>query len=236
MMVVAAAAMVVATSCRLDANVDVSTATDGSGTVVVRAFADAELVGRAPSAFASFATEDARAAGWQTDGVTETADGGRAITLKKSFGTPEEGSVVLAELSGPGGPFLSLQLVQVRKFGDTRTTLTGTGSLESVAALGDDSLVALLGGKQPLADQFTGKLADQVSIKLRLTAPGDATTPEEFEVPLDTATPSEFTLQFVAQDLRAQAARRNAWIAFGTAALMVAGFVALALRWRQKRH
>jgi hypothetical protein len=228
--------MVMLTGCRVDTKVDVSAKPDGSGVVTVTATADADLVRRSPNSIIEFTTTDAVAAGWVTEGIQKPADGTRVIVLSKPFGTPEEADRILAELSGPAGPFSALHLEQSRKFGDVRTTLTGSAGLEGgVGALSDSAITQLLGGQQPLAS-LKGPLADQFSVTLTVSFPGTAQTPTEVNVPIDTGKPAAIDMRARALDLRAQAARRNSWIAFGLAVIVVAVFATLAWRWREKRR
>jgi hypothetical protein len=228
--------VVVAAGCRLDTKVDVAANPDGSGAVSVTATADADLVRRAPNAIIEFSTADAQAAGWETVGVQKPADGTRVITLTKRFGTPEEADKVLAELSGASGPFSALHLTQKRSFGDIKTSLTGNASLEGgVGALSDSAIVALLGGQQPLAT-VTGALGEQFSITLTTSFPGTALTTTELKVPIDTGAPVAIDMRARALDLRAQAARRNSWIAFGLAAATVITFLTIMWRRRERRR
>jgi hypothetical protein len=221
------------TGCRLDTRVEVQANRDGSGVVTVTATADADLVKRSPNAIIEFTTTDAQAAGWTTDGVQKPADGTRVLVLKKPFGTPDEADRILAELSGPAGPFTNLHLTQSRKFGDIRTTLTGTAGLENVDGLSDSAITELLGGKKPLAS-ITGPLADQFSITLHVTFPGRANN-NEVVVPIGKSA-AAIDLRFRELDSRAQAARRNAWIAFVLAGLATAVLGWLAWRrFQQKR-
>jgi hypothetical protein len=225
--------VLVAAGCRLDTKVDVVAKPDGSGTVSVTATADADLVRRAPNAIIEFSTADAQAAGWETDGVQKPADGTRVIILTKRFGTPEEADKVLAELSGPAGPFNALHVTQKRSFGDVKTSLTGRAGLEGgIGGLSDSAIVALLGGQQPLAT-VTGPLGEQFSITLSTSFPGNALTPTELKVPID-GTSAAIDMRARALDLRAQAARRNSWIAFALAAVTVVTF--LTIMWRRREN
>jgi hypothetical protein len=231
---VIAAIAVALTGCRLDTRVEVQANRDGSGMVIVTATADADLVKRSPNAIIEFTTTDAVAAGWATDGVQKPADGTRVLVLKKPFGTPEEADRILGELSGPDGPFTNLHLVQSRKFGDIRTTLTGSAGLENVNGLSDSAITELLGGKQPLAS-ITGPLADQFSITLQVTFPGKASTATDVVVPIGKPA-AAFDLRVRELDARAQAARRNTWIAFVLAGLATAALGWLAWRRFQQRR
>jgi hypothetical protein len=226
----------VTAGCRLDTKVDVVAKPDGSGSVSVTAIADADLVRRAPNAIIEFSTADAQAAGWATEGVQKPADGTRVIVLTKRFGTPEEADKVLAEISGAAGPFAALHLTQKRSFGDIKTSLVGNASLAGgVGALSDSAIVALLGGQQPLST-VTGPLGEQFSITLATSFPGKALTVTELKVPVDGGPPAAIDMRARALDLRAQAARRNSWIAFALAAITVVAFASILWRRREKRR
>ena len=73
--------------CRLDLNVAVDLAADGTGTVRVTATADPDLLSRAPNAVADLRLDDAKAAGWTVTGPSATESGGAQVVLTKPFGS-----------------------------------------------------------------------------------------------------------------------------------------------------
>ena len=73
--VLGAVAMVLAlSSCRVEIDLAVAVADDGSGTVSLRAVADAATVAAAPTIAERVLVDDLVAAGWTVDGPTTTAD------------------------------------------------------------------------------------------------------------------------------------------------------------------
>jgi len=111
--------------CRLDLNVAVDLAADGTGTVRVTATADADLLARAPNAVTDLRLDDAKAAGWTVTGPTATESGGAQVVLTKAFGSPEQATAILAEINGPSGPLRGLTLSQAREFAAVTSSFTG---------------------------------------------------------------------------------------------------------------
>lgn len=210
---------------------------DGSGVVSVELVADKELVRRAANAIIEFETNtaDAVGAGWTSTGVTDGADDSRTVVLTKTFATVGEATAILSELSGPDGPFHGLSLTQSRKFGDIRTGLTGeVGLARGIDGLSDTEITRLLNGQVPLPAARTAKLADQLAITLVTKFPGQPQTDTSITVPFDDVSRISVDLRSRDLDLRAQAARRNTWFAFGAAALVFLAF--LILLWRRSER
>ena len=85
------AAVALLAGCRLDLDVAVDMAEDGSGTVTVTATADAELLAKAPGVLADLRLDDARTAGWTVTGRSRLSDGGAQVVLTKPFGVTGAG-------------------------------------------------------------------------------------------------------------------------------------------------
>ena len=103
-------------ACRLDVNVDMTVAPDGTGTLSVVATADADVVAAVPTIAEELATDDIVAAGWVIDGPTPTPDGGLSITLTHDFVSDEEATNLLNSL---GPPFNQMSLVRNTTGDDT---------------------------------------------------------------------------------------------------------------------
>ena len=244
------AALVLLAGCRLDLDVAVNMAQDGSGTVTVTATADAELLAKAPTAVQDVRLDDARAAGWTVAGPTTTDTGGAQVVLTKPFGTPEQATAILAEINGPNGPLRAVTLTQAREFAKVTTELNGEVRLDGgLAAFADDALVQVA-GKVPLADQIaaTGVPLDQaLGLTLTVDAPGQvaATTGTVADgaitwvPPLVEGQSTSLQLTAVQQDTAAMRARDverwTSWALVGWAVLFGVIVLAVLLRaWHRR--
>lgn len=169
------AVLLVASACRVDTEVTLELDRDGSGTVTVVAVADAELVAAAPDLAADVRTDDLAAAGWEVEGPSPTADGGLQVTVRRAVADPTEAAAVLAQLSGPDGPFLDLEVVRVASRTRISTELTGTVLVPSPGVFADADLSVAIGGvpyQQLLADQGTS-LSQAFGLTFRAVLPGE---------------------------------------------------------------
>ena len=231
MMMVACA--LICAGCRLDANVTVKVVRDGSGVVTVHAIADKDLIGRAGNALIDLRLDDATKAGWVLEGPADTAEGGRQLALSKPFRTQAEADRILAELSGPAGPFHQLHLDQKRAFAKITTTLTGEVGLDGgTTGLGDGELVQLLGGRQVLDGTVGANLTDQLVVTVKLNGPGKPVGAAEASGPMDGATRTALALQSVERDDVASSARTKAYIAV-TLAIAIAALVFYLMKRRR---
>jgi hypothetical protein len=141
-----AAAVVVLASCRVDVSTSVEVREDGSGTIVVDAVADAELVDAAPGLADDLRVDDLVDAGWQIDGPTETPEGGLRVVARHDFAGPAEASELLAQINGPRGPYRDIAVT--RLVTDTSVSIIVDGSLGvdgGLRALADEGLIELVG-------------------------------------------------------------------------------------------
>lgn len=166
---------VLCTACRVDVNVDVAMKADGSGVVTLTAVADADIVKQAPGLGTDLRFDDLEAAGWVIAGPAPTPTGGMQVTLSHPFQTPAQGTALLADLNGPGGPLTGLTLARVRNSNSTTYSFNGTlqvtGGLD---AFTDPDLLAAVG-----ATPYTSQLAAAnvqpsaaIGITVRATLPG----------------------------------------------------------------
>jgi hypothetical protein len=220
-------------ACRLDANIEVSTARDGSGTVTVTAVADRDMIGRAGLALADLRLDDAKKADWTVEGPTDNGAGGRQLVLSKPFQTQLEADRILGELSGLAGPLHDFHLKQKRDFAKITTTLSGELGLDGGApGLGDDELVALLGGHQVLEGLASENLADQLLVTVSLKAPGFAKGPAAGTGPMDGTSRTRILLSSVENDAKASKARRLSYLAF--AGIVASTWLSVMLYRRRK--
>lgn len=134
------------TACRVDANVDIEMAENGSGLITVTAVADAALVERAPGLADDLRFNDLVAAGWVVQGPAPTADGGLSLVLRHPFASPGEATAVLGSLSGRNGPLLDVVLARTAAERSIELSLNGfTGTTVGLASFADDDLLAAVG-------------------------------------------------------------------------------------------
>lgn len=137
--------------CRIDVNVDMVIAPDGTGTITLVATADAEVIAAVPTLADELAIDDIVAAGWIVDGPTALPDGGLTITLSHPFASAEEATNLLA---GIGPPFNQMEMSRDTNGNDTTTTLTGLlGLPDGFESFADDDLIAAV-GSVPFAEQI----------------------------------------------------------------------------------
>lgn len=187
----AATAVVLLASCRVDVSTSVEVHADGSGTIVVEAVADAELVDAAPGLADDLRVDDLEAAGWTVEGPTDTADGGLRMVLRHDFAGPDEATELLGQLNGPRGPYRDV--VVARTVADDSVTLTVTGELGvngGLRALADDALIESVGGV-PWADVLASRdeqLADVLGAELVVALPDENGNATSVTVDADGAT------------------------------------------------
>jgi putative hydrolase of the HAD superfamily len=221
-------------ACRVDADVDVAVADDGSGTVAVVAAFDADAVARVPDLEGALRTDDLTAAGW-TVAAPETGDNGSVVVqAQKPFAAPEQLPAVLSEVSPA---FTNVQLQRDRSFGEVTWTFDAdvdfSGSAEQ---FGDDQLATLLGGRPlgrdiaTLEQEIGTSIADATGLTLQVTLPGGATQEWGFRLG-DPATAVHLD-----STIERSGARVWAAVALGSAALLVLLLAVLTLRWGRRRR
>ncbi len=193
--------VVLLTSCRLDATVELVIGPDGTGTLTVTAVADAEVVQQAPGLAADLRFDDAVAAGWSVEGPTATEDGGLRVVLSHPVTSAAEATNLLNSL---GPPFTNMVVAREVAADDDTTTDTLAGDLVLTGgfdAFADADLLAAVGGT-PYADQLAASgatPAGNMAVLLRAQLPGEATEASngtevdgarQWEAPLDGSTAS----------------------------------------------
>jgi FMN phosphatase YigB (HAD superfamily) len=180
LLVLVLAGLMLLTGCRADVTVSVLVDDEhGSGRVYVDVDLDREAVDRLEG-IDQLRFDDLVAAGWDVrDPIVD--DGGAArLSVHKPFGDPAELGDVLAEISGPDGPFGRLGLWIERSFARTEYRFEGVldGSV-GVDAFADLGLAAALDGLPfgvDLADleaELAMPLGSLVSLQLQVAVPGD---------------------------------------------------------------
>lgn len=168
--------------CQVDLHVDLQVNEDGSGSVTVGAGFDEAALARVGNLDQQLRTSDLEAAGWVVTAPSQEGDR-TWIRASKSFATPAEGEVVMAEVTGPAGPFRDFAIsVDDGTFG-TDYSVQGTVDLTGgPQAFGDDELRALLGGDAyggtlTSLEQAEGRpVAEMVDFQVTVRMPGETAT------------------------------------------------------------
>ena len=185
--------LLVITGCRLDLDVAVSMAADGSGTISVRAVADAELVEAAPAAVDRLLVDDLLEAGWTVDGPAPTADGGSSVVLTHRFDDASDLNTLLGSIGPPIlNPIVARELTtdDLGRITAADTSLTATlGLPDGFASFSDADLVEAL-GEEPFAGDLAARSPEQVmsfdlTIALPDTSSDGGQVIETFSAPLD---------------------------------------------------
>jgi hypothetical protein len=161
------------TGCRLDVVAEVVVEPDGTGSIVVVAEADADLVEQVPTIAEDLVLDDVIAAGWQVDGPTPTPSGGLILTLTHAFEGKDEATNLLRSL----GPPFNDPVIGRGQNGDVTTNAVraNLGLRDGFATFADEELIAAVGGV-PFAEQFAANEVDpttSMSAVLRVTLPGE---------------------------------------------------------------
>ncbi len=239
--------VLIATGCRLDVDVAVSMAADGSGTVSLRAVADSELVAAAPAAAQRPLVDDVVWGGWTGFGPTPTDDGGMVLVLTHRF---DDGGDLTALLATIGPPIIDPVVVRelsaddVGRITAADTTLSATlGLPEGFASFSDADLVNALGG-EPFAADLAGLQPDDVmTVEMTVALPDTSVEGgekiETFTAPLDGSTTE---INMSAQQ-RTERPRSFASVAADVLAVVLVawviasvGFIAWVLMARRRRY
>ncbi len=139
-------AVVVAAACQVRVDTTVTVEPDGSGTVTQAVGFDAAALARVGDLDQQLRVADLEAAGWTVDDPV-VEDGMTWVRAHHAFADADEANVVLAQLSGPDGPYEDLAVTRTSSVISTTTELTGTMDLSAgVAMFGDPQLNQTLGG------------------------------------------------------------------------------------------
>ena len=136
----------VAAGCRVQIETKIDVGLNGKGTITQGIGFDDAALKRVGDPSRALRADDLVKAGWEVDPTTREGDL-TWIRVHHSFATPEEGTALLAQLSGPDGPYRDL-LIQ-RTDGFFSTSVKVTGEVDTIAGLsmfGDQQLTAALGG------------------------------------------------------------------------------------------
>ena len=184
---VALLALLGLTACEADADIAVDVEPDGSGEVVVTMTLDAEAsAALADLRDAGLALDDLSRAGWSIDPPATGADGSTVVAGSKAFGTPDQFTEVMADLTGGEGLFRSFELTRTSSFARVDYTVDGTiDPSGGLAALADPDLEAALG--VPIGE-MAGRLGASdadVDVRMAVSLPGEVLAGDDGVVDAD---------------------------------------------------
>ncbi len=225
----AAVLLLVGTGCQVTLAARVDARPDGSGTVRAGVGLDADALRQVGDLAAALRVDDLRQAGWEVAAPKVEDDGLTWVRASRRFADPREAERVMAQLSGPAGPFRDFRLTRSGSLLRTRTAFTGTVDLTAgLAALTDPDFVDRLGG-DPALDSLADAVRVEVSAGLPGTIRSNAPTMSGGRAVWTPEMGSQLLLQ-AEGDLR-----RLGPIVYGAMAVLVA-VAALALVGRRRRH
>lgn len=248
---VAPLAVLLLTGCRVDIAVDVTMVQNGSGTVVVTVTADAQLVEQAPGLAADLRLDDLTAAGWTTDGVVGTPDGGLSIELKHTFDTPGQATALIASLNGPDGPFEAVSFTRDAHTSEIEYRILGRAKVDGLTGFTDADLVDAVGATPYVDEIEAADLSPDEAVGMTFSAqlPGQVneTTAGDVDEPLVWTIPFDDTVVDLTTRSTESLERGHSWtllatlsfVAFGLWVLMSIAFVTYIARrqhFRRKRR
>lgn len=136
----------VAAGCRVQIETKIDVGLNGKGTITQGIGFDDAALKRVGDPAQALRADDLVQAGWEVDAASKEGDL-TWIRVHQSFETPEEGSALLAQLSGPDGPYRDMFIT--RSDGFFSTSVNVTGQIDTTAGLamfGDQQLATTLGG------------------------------------------------------------------------------------------
>ena len=138
--------VVIAAGCRVQIETKIEVGLDGKGTITQGIGFDDAALKRVGDPARALRADDLVKAGWVVDATSKEGDL-TWIRVHHSFTTPEEGTALLAQLSGPDGPYRDMLIK--RSDGLLSTSVKVTGQIDTTAGLqmfGDEQLATTLGG------------------------------------------------------------------------------------------
>lgn len=138
--------VLIAAGCRVQIETQIDVGLDGKGTITQGIGFDDAALKRVGDPSRALRADDLVQAGWEVDAATREGDL-TWIRVHHSFATPEEGTALLAQLSGPDGPYRDLLITRSDGFFSTSVKVTGeVDTTAGLAMFGDPQLATTLGG------------------------------------------------------------------------------------------
>ena len=138
--------VLVATGCQVQLSTTISVGEDGEGTITQGIGLDDAALARVGDPARAVRASDLQAAGWVVDPVVVEGDL-TWLRIHHDFDSPAEGNALMAQLSGPEGPFRDLTIS--RSEGIFTNTVKVSGEIDTSAGLNafsDQALSSALGG------------------------------------------------------------------------------------------
>ena len=163
-------------ACQADVDVNVTVNEDGSGLVETETRLDAEASAALLDLEAEadgLALADLLRSGWDVSPPERRADGSTVVTASKEFGTTEQFSEVMSEITGDDGVFRNFRLVRTKTF--ARVTYRAVGTMDTNGGLdsfSDSELDRALGQSVSEFAGTYGATADDVGFRLEIALPG----------------------------------------------------------------
>jgi hypothetical protein len=176
--------LLVGSACKLELDVDVEMAEDGSGAVEVIVGLDPDAVERIGGDLAAvMEVGDLEEAGWVVDGPSKESDGFTRVRIRHPFGTPEEAAEVFAQIAAEDGPFQDFAVARSSSFASTTWRFTGKVDFDGgLQAFGDAGLAAELDGEplgqsvEEIEAQLGESLSRLIQVRVRARLPGEVTS------------------------------------------------------------
>ena len=152
---------------------------DGSGTVTQAIGFDDAALARVGDLSQQLQVSDLEQAGWTVDDPVKEGDT-TWVRARHGFADADEANAVLAQVSGPDGPYKDLYVTRRAGLLSTTTEVTGTLDLSGgLAIFGDPQLTQALGGDP--SGGLVGRIeaeegrpaAEMVDVVLSVDLPGD---------------------------------------------------------------
>jgi len=140
------AVVVVAAGCQVQLQTTVQVEADGSGTITQAVGFDPAALARVGDLSQQLAVQDLEQAGWTVDDPVAEGDV-TWVRAHHDFDDADEANLLLAQLSGPDGPYRDLYVTRRAGLLSTTTEVTGTLDVSGgVGIFGDPELTQSLGG------------------------------------------------------------------------------------------
>ncbi len=176
-----AAAVLLGSACKLQLDVNVEVARDGSGSIEVVAGLDPDALHKIGGDLTAVMDVNALVdAGWVIDGPTKDSDGFTRVRIRHPFDTPADAAKVFAQIAGKHGPFQAFRVGRHQSFTDTRWTFTGKVDFtRGLAGVDTRALAAQIDGEplgqsvEQIEAQLGGSLSRLIQVRVRARLPGE---------------------------------------------------------------
>ena len=138
--------VLLAVGCRVQIETQIDVGLDGKGIITQGIGFDDAALKRVGDPYRALRADDLVKSGWEVDAAAREGDL-TWIRVHQAFSTPEQGTALLAQLSGPDGPYRDMLIT--RSDGFFSTSVKVTGEIDTTAGLamfGDPQLATTLGG------------------------------------------------------------------------------------------